>query len=194
MDVYSAGLLALFVIALVPLLPTEVALIGMGVAAAQQEWALVPVVLVAAVGCLLSDQFLYTLARRGGPPVLERWGNRPGFQAGLAWLARQSESRERPVLIIARWLPSGGTVGALLAGSLRWPRRTFLTASAIGVTLWSGYTALIGYLGGRLVQEPGISLLLSLGVAILLGAAISLTLRHRGRVVGEWADAPVSRG
>ncbi|WP_245976339.1 DedA family protein [Amycolatopsis palatopharyngis] len=178
-DVYTAGMLALFVIALVPLLPTEVALIGMGVAAAQQEWSLVPVVLVAAAGCLLSDQFLYTLARHGGPSVVDRLGNRRGVRTGLDWLTRQSESHARPMLIIARWLPSGGTVGALLAGSLRWPPRTFLTASAIGVTLWSGYTALLGYLGGQLVQEPGLSLLLSLGVALLLGAIISLALRAR---------------
>jgi membrane protein DedA with SNARE-associated domain len=178
-DVYTAGMLALFVIALVPLLPTEVALIGMGVAAAQQEWSLVPVVLVAAVGCLLSDQFLYTLARRGGPSVVDRLGNRRGVGAGLDWLTRQSESHARPMLIVARWLPSGGTVAALLAGSLRWPPRTFLTASAIGVTLWSGYTALLGYLGGQLVQEPGLSLLLSFGVALLLGTGISLAVRAR---------------
>ncbi|WP_342669956.1 hypothetical protein [Amycolatopsis jejuensis] len=80
--------------------------------------------------------------------------------------------------MVARWLPSGGTVGALLAGSLRWRFAEFLTASAIGVPLWTSYVAFLGYAGGQLVTEPALSMALSLCVAVLLGSAITFTIRR----------------
>jgi membrane protein DedA with SNARE-associated domain len=175
----TAALLVLFVVALVPLLPTEVALIGMGVTAAQNETALLPVIAVAAVGCLVSDLALYGLGWSGGPRMLTRMRRRPSIDAGLGWLDGQLGRHPRPALVVARWLPSGGTVGALLAGSLRWPMTTFLSASAIGVTLWTSYVALLGYLGGQLTQQPGISMLLSFGVATLLGSAIAFALKRQ---------------
>jgi hypothetical protein len=39
----------------------------------------------------------------------------------------------------------------------------------------------LGYLGGRVTQQPEISLLISLGIATVLGLAISLTLKRRQR-------------
>jgi membrane protein DedA with SNARE-associated domain len=55
----------------------------------------------------------------------------------------------------------------------------FATASAIGATLWVSYATLLGYLGGQLVQQPGISLLFSLGVAAALGFGITFALKHQ---------------
>jgi membrane protein DedA with SNARE-associated domain len=177
----TVALLVLFVVALVPLLPTEVVLIGMGVSAAQSETSLLPVIAVAAAGCVVSDLTLYGLGRAGGPQVLTKLRRRPSIDAGLGWLDEHLGRHPRPALVVARWLPSGGTVGALLAGSLRWPMATFLSASAIGVTLWTSYVALLGYVGGELTEQTGVSLLLSFGVATLLGSGIAFALRHRQR-------------
>jgi membrane protein DedA with SNARE-associated domain len=174
----TAALLVLFVVALVPLLPTEVTLLGMGVAAAQHEISLLSVIVVAVVGCVLSDQSLYAVGRFGGLHVLTRMRERPGIDAAVSWVDGHLRQHPRPVLVVVRWLPSGGTVGALLAGSLRLPMAAFLAASVIGVTLWTSYVAMLGYLGGRIVQQPDISLLVSLGVATLLGAAITFALKR----------------
>lgn len=181
MDGSTAGLLVLFVVALVPLLPTEVTLIGMGIAAAQGGTSLALVIAVASAGCLLSDQVLYALGRSGGRAALERLSRKRRFAAGVGWLDGRLQRHPRPVLVIARWLPSGGTVGALLAGSLRWPMGEFFTASAVGVTLWTSYVAFLGYAGGQLITEPGISMLLSLGVALILGSVITLGVRRAAR-------------
>jgi membrane protein DedA with SNARE-associated domain len=54
----------------------------------------------------------------------------------------------------------------------------FFTASAVGVTLWTSYVAFLGYAGGRIVTEPGISLLLSLAVALVLGSVITYSVWH----------------
>lgn len=179
MDVATTGLLALFVIAVVPLIPTEVALLGMGVAAAHGEAGLVPVIAVAAVGCFLSDQALYLAARRGGMPLVERARKRKAADNALRWITEHAENHLRAILIISRWLPSGGTVGALLAGALRWPRGPFLSASAVGVVLWSTYVALLGYFGGQFVQQPGMSMLISLAVALVIGSVFGAVVRRQ---------------
>ena len=168
----------LFVVSLVPLLPTEVTILGMGIEAAQGGTSLALVIAVASAGCLASDQALYALGRSGGRAALDRLSRRKKIAAGLGWLDGRLQRHPRPVLVVARWLPSGGTVGALLAGSLRWPRAEFFTASAVGVTLWTSYAAFLGYAGGRIVTEPGISLLLSLAVALVLGSVITYSVRH----------------
>jgi len=178
-DASTAALLLLFVIALVPLVPTEVALLGMGVAAAQGEVGLAPAIAVAAAGCFLSDQVLYSFARTRGITVLDRLRKRRNVDNGLRWIDRHAGQHLRAILVVSRWLPSGGTVGSLLAGALHWPRGQFVAASAIGVTLWSTYVALLGYLGGQFVQEPGVSLLVSLAVAAALGAGLSVVVRKR---------------
>ena len=77
----TAGLLVLFVVALVPLLPTEVTILGMGVAAAQGGTSLALVIAVASAGCVLSDQALYALGRFGGRAVLTRLSRRRRFAA-----------------------------------------------------------------------------------------------------------------
>jgi membrane protein DedA with SNARE-associated domain len=183
MNLSTTELLVLFVVALVPLLPTEVTLIGLGVASSQHDTTLLPVILVAAAGCVVSDVVLYTLGRSGGSGMLAKLRRRPSIDAGVGWVDGHLQQHPRPVLVVARWLPSGGTIGALLAGSLRWPIAVFLTASAIGATLWVSYAALLGYVGGQLVQQPGISMLFSLGVATLLGFGITFALKHQSSQV-----------
>ncbi|TKG69964.1 DedA family protein [Prauserella endophytica] len=179
MDVSTLSLLALFVIAAVPLAPTEVTLIGMGVVAAAKDGPIAPTILVASAGCLLCDYLLYVTGRRGGSRALARVRRRRSADTTIRWLTARLERRPVAVLVIARWLPAGGTAGSLLAGSLRWPRAAFLTASVIGVILWSTYAVLLGYLGGSMVDESLMSLLLSLAVAAVLTALVAAVWRRR---------------
>ncbi|WP_315863240.1 DedA family protein [Amycolatopsis sp. FBCC-B4732] len=182
----------------VSLLPTEVTLLGIGVAAAQGGTSPALVIAVASAGCLASDQALYALGRFGGRAALNRLSRRRKIAAGIGWvdgrLQRHPASRagDRPLAAMTSGAPPraggsatrtpedgvGGTVGALLAGSLRWPMAEFFTASAIGVTLWTSYVAFLGYAGGRLITEPGISVLLSLGVALVLGSVITYGVKR----------------
>ncbi|WP_019814907.1 DedA family protein [Saccharomonospora saliphila] len=179
MEVSTVSLVILFVVAAVPLAPTEVSLIGMGVAAAQRDLPLAPVILVAAAGCLLSDLVLYGVGRHGVSRLLDRLRGRPAVDAGAHWLSGQLERRGVTALVIARWLPAGGTAGSLLAGSLRWSPPMFVAASGIGVVLWSSYASGLGYVGGSLMREPHTSLLVSLAVALALGAVTAAVMRRR---------------
>ncbi|RJQ85823.1 DedA family protein [Amycolatopsis panacis] len=178
MDLTNAGLVLLFVVSLVPVLPTEATVLSMGVTAAQGGTSLALVIAVGAAGGVLSDQALYALGRFGGARILTRLRGRRKFATGLDWLSDHVQQHPRQVLVAARWLPSGGTIGALLAGSMRWPAGVFRTASAVGVTLWTSYAAFLGYAGGELITEPGYSLLISLGVATILSTAITFGIRR----------------
>ena len=174
----DVALLVLFVVAVVPLVPTEVALIGLAATVAQSEESVLPVFAVAVAGCLVSDQLVYLAGARGTGLVdrLRKW---PSVANGLHRLTEASERHPRAPLVLIRWLPGGGTIGALVAGALRWPFRHFFAASAIGVTLWCAYIATIGYVGGSLIEEPALGLLASLAVAVGLGLLISVVDRLR---------------
>ena len=91
------------------------------------------------------------------------------------------------MLVAGRWLPAGGTIGALLAGASRWRLRRFTPASLTGASLWSLYATLLGYFGGSLTRQPLTGLLLSLGVATAR-ALLTSVLARRTRPAGRPVD------
>src|SRR5689334_19751114 len=168
----DAGTVGVFAAAVTPFVPTEPVLIGAGALAATGHANLAIVVAVATAGCCISDHLLYfaarTLGGRAGASISRRGATRR--------LAEQLSRWGPGALVIGRWLPGGGTVAALLAGTLRWPLARFTPASALGCALWSSYAVLLGYLGGTLTDNPLVGLLGSL----LLAVAIALAIHHFG--------------
>lgn len=197
MSITDATLLTMFVVAFVPLAPTEPVLASLGVLLATehaQSGTVLEVIAVAAVGCCLSDHLLYGFGRFTGGRILDRLRRRPAPAAAIDWLNRNSRRWGVPVLIVGRWLPAGGTVGAILAGALRWPLRRFTPCSMIGSTLWSCYVVAIGFMGGTVAGQPLAGIALSLAVALLLGTASGQLLRRgqRRRSTTGPADPPTS--
>jgi membrane-associated protein len=189
------AMITLFVVALVPLAPTEPVLVGMGVLAASGAVPLPLVIAVAAVACSMSDHLLYAFGRVAGARALVRFGRRPSVLAATDWLTRHITRWGAPVLVVGRWLPGGGTIGAVLTGTLRWRLARFTPASVVGSTLWSTYVALIGFLGGTLTGTPAAGLIVSLAVATVIGVVSGLLLRraHRARLA-EVRDEPLVVG
>lgn len=175
----AASLLVLFLVAVVPLAPTEAVLIGAGVLAAAGEVPLYLVVLIAAVGCLASDLINFSAGRRLGMKALAKVNRNSRARAMVVWTADQLAARGETVLIAARFLPAGGIVGALLTGALRWPLRRFLPVAAAGSALWSLYPATVGYVGGQLVEEVWLAMLLSVGAATVISIPIGMAIRAR---------------
>ncbi|SDH24988.1 membrane protein DedA, SNARE-associated domain [Lentzea fradiae] len=175
----AASLVVLFLVAVVPLAPTEVVLIGAGVLAAAGEVPLYLVVLIAAAGCLASDLINFSAGRRLGMKALAKVNRNAKARAMVVWTADQLASRGETILIAARFLPAGGIVGALLTGALKWPLRRFVPVAAVGSALWSLYPATVGYIGGQLVEETWLAMLLSFGVATAISAPIGMAIRAR---------------
>jgi membrane protein DedA with SNARE-associated domain len=188
--VNATALITVFVVAVVPLVPTEAVLVGMGVLAASTGVSLLGVIAVAAVGCSLSDHVLYLLGRVAGERILGWWGDRSSGAAAMTWLTRNITRWGSPVLVAGRWVPGGGTVGAVLVGMLRWRLRRFTPTSAVGSLLWSTYAALLGYFGGSVTGRPVTGLLLSLAVAAVVGLFTRVVIRRAQRPVVDDQPGP----
>lgn len=171
------ALVVLFLVAAVPLAPTEAVLIGCGVLAASGELSLAAVIAVAAVGCTVADLVNFSIGRGAGGRALRWFGRKERSRAVLDWAAGRVAAGGEAVLVAIRFVPGGGIAGALLAGSLRWSGRRFTPIAVVGATLWSGYTALLGYFGGQVVADPLLALLLSLGVATLISVPTGIAVR-----------------
>jgi membrane protein DedA with SNARE-associated domain len=187
------ALVTMFVVGFVPLMPTEPVLVGMGVFAAQGKLPLFAVIATATVACVLSDHMLYFVGRTGGAWAIQRLARRPSVRAAHDWLTGRITRWGAPVLVIGRWLPAGGTIGDLLAGTLRWRLLRFMPVSIIGSALWCTYVAMIGFFGGAVTDNAFYGVLLSLGVAAVLGVALSFVIprTHRRRPVAQPPpDAP----
>ena len=172
----------LFLVGLVPLAPTEPVLVGMGVLAASGEVPLAAVIGTATIACCLSDHLLYGIGRFAGPKALRRLSGRPSVLAAHDWLSHRVTRWGAPVLVVGRWLPAGGTIGALLTGTLRWRLHRFTPASLLGSALWSAYAALLGFFGGAVTGRPVVGLLVSLAVAAVLGLTSGIVVRRAHRI------------
>ena len=192
-DSVAAALGLVFHDSFVPLLPTEPVLISCGVLAASGKLPFQWIVATAIVSCVLADLVNYGIGRRLGHPAIAKFAQRRTPALVLDWIKERLARNAEPILIAGRWLPGGGTIGAVLCGSLRFPLRRFATASMIGCTLWCLYATLLGYIGGQLADDDiPLALGVSLGIAALLSLPGGMFLRaQRRRAVADAAVAPV---
>ncbi|GLZ32466.1 hypothetical protein Lesp02_46540 [Lentzea sp. NBRC 105346] len=186
----TATLVVLFLVAAVPLLPTEAVLIGAGVLASNGGLPLYVVIATAALGCLVADMVNFHLGRQMGMRALNKLNKSAKARAMVVWTADHLATKGESILIAARFLPAGGIVGAMLAGSLKWPLKRFVPVAAIGSLLWSCYPATMGYLGGQVVDEPLLAMLVSFGVATLISVPVGMAIRARSATRAlSYADA-----
>ncbi len=189
-----AALTTAFVVAVVPVAPTEATLVGMGSLASVTHASLVAVILVAGLGCSISDHLLYAAGRWGGGRLLGWLMGRPSIGRAAGWLIERFDRWGVAIFIAGRWLPAGGSAGAILAGTLGWKLRRFTPASLIGSTLWAGYATMLGYLGSAFTGNPLAGLGISLILAVLVGLASRRVMHHRHAVAAPEQDLVASPG
>jgi membrane-associated protein len=185
--------LAVAVDAVLPLMPSEVALIGGGALLATGAADPVPLLGAAWLGALTGDSTAYLLGRRAGRLGVGRLFRRRRGRATLVWATRQLDRRTVPVLVAGRFLPGGRTVTTVTAGFLRVAPARFVPAVALGGALWAGYVTALGYLGGRgAAEQPWAGALAGLVLATATGLTIEGIRRLRARAEDEpeTADQP----
>ncbi|HEY2552396.1 MAG TPA: DedA family protein [Streptosporangiaceae bacterium] len=186
--------------AVVPILPSETAVIALGVATAgSTDPRIFVLVALAAFGAFAGDNLCYYLGRRFGPRVERRFLSGEKGAKGRAW-AEQALARFGAWLIIScRFIPGGRTVVTLTCGLIGYPRRSFVPATAVAGLIWASYAFAIGRIGGAAFERrPWIGLLLGLGVALAVSGLVELVrrsglwrrLRGRGRAAGAGGQAP----
>jgi membrane-associated protein len=175
----------------VPVLPSESAVILGGVLAWQGRLHPVPLILAAAAGAIAGDHLSYAIGRwtqRGRPQPHRRGDRRMGKAERLQlWAARQLDRRGPALLIVARFIPGGRTASTFMAGRTAYPLSRFTPPVVAAGLLWASFATMLGYIGGQTFHEQtllatGLGMVLALGFAVLVELVMSRLERRRSRV------------
>lgn len=148
-----------------PVVPTEVAVIGLGALSATGSPDLVALAAAVVAGGMAGDRVAYLLGRKAGGRVTD----------GRLAMARQKAERALSrygavVILVGRFLPYGRTASALTAGSASVPLGRFRLFTGLASVAWAAYAIGLGRLGGTAFAG---SPLLGAGCAMVLGASLA---------------------
>ena len=178
---YLIALLVPALDAVFPVLPSETAIIALGVATAgSADPRIALLVAFSAAGAFLGDNLCYLLGRRFGPRVERRFFAGEKGRRRRAWAERSLERYGMPLIVVCRFIPGGRTAVTLCCGIVGYQRRRFVIATAAAGLIWASYSFFIGRLGGKAFEDkPWAGLLLALGIAIAVSGLIEVIRRVR---------------
>lgn len=159
--------------AVLPLLPSEAAVITAGLLCVVGDLSLGWVIAAAALGAFMGDGISYALGRFVGRPIQERFFRGRRATAALDWADGQFETRGGLVLVVARYVPGGRTAATFTGGVLHYPYAKFAAFDAAAAISWASYAALLGYFGGRFFRHHAWVALL---VAFAIAGAVTLVV------------------
>lgn len=180
----------------VPILPSESAVILGGVLVWQGRLHPVPLVLAAAAGAIAGDHLSYSIGRwtQRGRPQTGRRDRRMGKAERLqVWAGRQLDQRGPALLIVARFIPGGRTASTFMAGRTVYSLRRFTPTTVGAGVLWATFAALLGYIGGHAFHDQtllatGLGLMLAVAFAALVELVLSWRERRNGALVDDGDD------
>lgn len=169
--------------AIVPVLPSETAIIALGVATAgSADPRIALLVTTAAVGAFLGDNLSYLIGHRFGPAADRRFFSTPKGKAARTWAEKSLQRFGLQLIIICRFIPGGRTATTLTCGLTGYSRGRFVTGTAIAAVLWAVQAFFIGRLGGKAFEgRPWAGFLLALGIAVLISGVIAAIRRLGAR-------------
>jgi membrane protein DedA with SNARE-associated domain len=181
--------------AIFPVLPSETAVIALGVATAgSTDPRIAVLVACAAAGAFAGDNLCYFLGRRFGPRVERRFFATANGARRRAWAERSLARFGTQLIIVCRFIPGGRTAVTLSCGLLGYPRRRFIPATAAAGTLWACYAFFVGRLGGTALEgKPWAAFLLAAGIAVAVSGLIEAVRRFRSRRPRRGYSAPGQR-
>lgn len=155
----------------IPVVPSETAVIIGGVAAGQGNQPIALVIAAAAFGAFLGDSTAYLLGARMRRLVQRRAARSPSFQRRLEWATRQIRTRGGMLLLTARFVPGGRTALTISSGVTHQPFGWFARWIAVAVVCWASYAGLLGYVFGNTFKDDHTKAFL-----IAFGCALGLTV------------------
>lgn len=160
---------------ILPIVPSETAVITAGVVASGGDLLLPVVIVVAAAGAFAGDNLAYAIGATYGRRPDNRLTRSEKARKRVQWAKRQLDERGGELIAVARFIPAGRTAVTLSAGLTSFPWRRFALFDAIAGVLWASYAALLGYWGGRAFEKQAWK-----GLLLALGVAFAVTLVVEG--------------
>jgi membrane-associated protein len=169
--------------AILPLVPSETAVITLGVATAgSADPRIALLVAFCAAGAFLGDNLCYLLGRRFAPWIEHRFFRSEKGAKRRDWAERSLERYGMPLIVVCRFIPGGRTAVMLSCGIVRYDRRRFIIATAIAGVIWACYSFFLGRLGGKAFEDkPWAGLLIAFGGTLAVSGLIELVRRLRAR-------------
>ena len=129
-------------------MPVSILLLAAGALTAEGVLDYVPVVLAALLAAVFGDCTAYALGRVAGRPLLERAGPYLRISPGAIDAAERGFGRWGGGAVwITRWLlTAAGPIVSVLAGTERYPFRSFVLFSLAGEAIWAAGYAGLGWL------------------------------------------------
>jgi membrane-associated protein len=166
--------------AIIPIVPSETAVITAGVLAGTGDLELSLVIAAGAVGAFGGDNTAYLLGRKFEAPISRLVFRGEKGRKRQAWAERGLDRHGGPIIFGARFVPGGRTAVTVSSGVLRMRWARFAIFDGIAATAWATYAALIGYLGGKAFEDNPIwGLLLGFGIAAAVFVIVELVRRYR---------------
>ena len=175
----------------VPIVPSESAVIIGGVAAGSGQQHLALVILCASLGAFLGDNIAYLIGRHFSGRIDRYASARPKTRGRLDWADRQIRRRGGLLILTARFIPGGRTVITVSCGITRQPHRWFAMWTAIAAVIWATYAAGLGFVFGATFEDNHtIAFVLAFGAALAVSLVIELVRHVRNRGKDATADEP----
>ena len=176
---YLIALLLPLLDVIIPVLPSETAIITLGVATAgSTDPRIAILVALAALGAFLGDNLAYLIGRKLGPFIDRRAFSGEKGARRKAWAVQALDNYGARLIIVCRFIPGARTAVTLVCGLVGFRHRTFVIATAFAGVIWACYAFFIGRLGGHAFESrPWAGLLLAFGVALAITGLIELIRR-----------------
>lgn len=178
-------------------LPGEAALIAAAVYASHTgKLSIVAVVVVAAVASALGSVIGYWIGRRGGYPLLSRYGHHIGLNPARMRLGEYLFSvHGGKILLFGRIMAVLRVYEAVLAGTYRMPFRRFMVFNVLGAVIWAGGVGYAAFgMGELFTRMEGILAWVALGLGLTLLVGSGLYIRSQEVVLQARADAALLGG
>lgn len=170
--------------AVLPIVPSETAIVALGVATAgSADWRIAALVGLAALGAFLGDNLSYALGRHFGPAIDRRFFAGGRGERRRAWAQQALAHYGARLVLVCRFIPGGRTAVTLTCGIVAYERRRFAAATAAAGVLWASYAFFVGRLGGQAFESrPWAGFVAAFGAALALSALVELGRRTPGWV------------
>lgn len=199
-DLAALAYLVIFALAafdvVVPILPSETAVILGGVLAWQGRLYLPLALIAAAVGAILGDHISYGIGR--GSQRFRRVADRRSLNRNAsrverleAWAAHRLELHGPIVLVVARFIPGGRTASTFASGRLHYPLTSFTVVTVVAGILWAAFGTALGYIGGTTFED---NTLLATGLGVAVGTLVAFVIERVMALTGHRPVLAIGEG
>ena len=166
--------LVIAVSAAIPPVPSSALIVALGAVNAHSgRPALILLIVAGTAGSVLGDHVMYLMGRGSR---FTQWPllRSPAAQRRIEKLEAKLESGGLYFAVLARFIPLGRTLIALVSGSTRLDLKEWLARTTGAGTIWTACSLAFGWLTARWIPLPlWASVAIAVGGSLLLGAIIS---------------------